>query len=156
MILSKGWFTMEQIPLSEVFSELRTIKWLEKYWTSVWQEFPELNEFWLSRYSKPWEVNINKSSEFNLHVAMLCKQFKIFKNPTMSKNLQVNSIIKSVYQVLVNMLCTNAAEDNDHFNPDIIKDFVTNSLWTVCSTYQSVLCTLVCTKCSNTPKECAI
>lgn len=55
--------------------------------------------------------------------------------PTTSQNPQANGMIECVHQVFENMLCTSGFEDNDLCNSHIIEEYITNTLWVVCSTY---------------------
>jgi hypothetical protein len=78
-------------------------------------------------------------SEFKLNFKYLCITYGIKHKPTTIKNLQANTILERLHQVLAQMLRTAELDMAKTLSPNDVDVFLDNAAWAICSTYHTVL-----------------
>ena len=112
-----SWFEIVQVPLDNKFSA----------WVS--QLF---NQSWLSHYSKPINCIFDNGGELKLHFKTLCEEYGINQKPTFIKNLQSNSVLECVHQVIGNMFQSYHLDNQEEWDAnDPFKEILTGIMWAI-------------------------
>jgi hypothetical protein len=92
-----------------------------------------------SRYPYcPYLIYDNRS-EFKLHFHALCKTYGTMRKPTSVKNPQANAILEHIHAMFTNMQRTAELDMAESVNASDIDVFLSDTAWTICCTYHTVL-----------------
>ena len=93
-----GWFEIKEVPYYSIEDVINNKdNYIDKSLARISQLF---NQAWLSRYPGPSKVVFDNGSEFRIHFMRLLKDFDIKPRPTTVENLQGNSPIERIHQVI--------------------------------------------------------
>ena len=81
----------------------------------------------------------NNGSELKLHFQALCDSYGIKRKQTSVKYPQANAILERIHAVTLNMICTAEIDMADSVKPRDIGIFLSDTAWSICSTYHMVL-----------------
>jgi transposase InsO family protein len=74
---------------------------------------------WLTRYPWPTEIRMDRGREFKAEVAAALKdEYGVTIKKITTRNLQSNSIIKWIHQVIGNMICDQNIRDKHDLDED--------------------------------------
>ena len=90
-------------------------------------------------YPWPAEVKIGNRNEFTSLFLELCNNFSLKVKPITDYNLQGNSIVEQVHQVLVNSLRTFKLEKQELNENDPFEEFLTATAYAIRSTYHMTI-----------------
>ena len=120
-----SWFEIVQVPIDD------------KSLAHISQIF---NNSWLSHYPWPVYCVYNNGGEFKLHFKTLCAEYSIQMKPTSIKNLQANSVLEHVHQVVGNMLCSQLMDDQEEWDAhDPFGEILSGIAWAIHSSYHTML-----------------
>ena len=139
-----GWFEIVEVP-QYIAQELQQTKdtkskklvdnsFIDKSSARISRLFDQV---WLSRYPRPKKVVFDNGSEFKKDFVPLLKEFSIKPKCTTIKNIQSNSPVERIHQVLRYMLLTkNLADDTlDYIDP--FGSILASVAWAVRSSYNN-------------------
>ena len=130
-----GWFEITEVPsfdIDDVKNGVQTV--IDKTSARISQLF---NQTWLTRYPRPKKVVFDNGSEFKKDFIPLLRDFAIKPVPTTIKNLQSNSPVERIHQVIMNMLNTKELDSQTFDYIDPWGEILSSIAWAIRASFHS-------------------